>query len=65
MSALPAWVKPGATYRMHGRRYHVRAIVDGMVVIREWWRSKQRWNYSVEHPVLFEFADRYIDRRSK
>lgn len=65
MSALPEWVKPGASYSYHGRKFHVRGIVDGMVVLREWWRSKQRWNYSVEHPVWFEIIEKDIVRSSK
>lgn len=54
MNGLPDWVKPGAVYKAHGRKYHVRGIVDGMAVVREWWSSKQRWNYTVEDDIFFE-----------
>lgn len=54
MSSLPDWVKPGASYTIHGRKYHVRGIVDGQAVVREWWPSKQRWNYAVISAIDFE-----------
>jgi hypothetical protein len=64
---LPEWVKAGASYRMHDRLFHIRAIVDDEhVVVREWWRSKNRWNYSVEHSVLFTTPalKGYIERKT-
>lgn len=51
---LPDWVQPDASFMVHGRRYHVRGVVDGHAVLREWWPSKRRYNYTVEHPVAFE-----------
>lgn len=29
------------------RVYHVQGIVDNLLVVREWWTTKQRWNYSI------------------
>lgn len=64
MSKLPKWIVPGVSYSHGKRRYHVRGIVDGMVVLREWWPSKQYWNYTVEHPVFYEmFEDRCVKRK--
>lgn len=63
MSKLPAWVQPGVSYEYFGRRYHVRGIVDGQIVIRNWWSSKQRWNYAVEHPTFYEFAGKHCVKR--
>lgn len=69
---LPDWVKPGASFRFdyseyggpdnphHGRKFHVRAIVDGLVVLREWSRSKQYWRYSIEDPVFFHHRAKTI-----
>lgn len=66
---LPPWVKPGITFRydfgkthsdrgrlLHdqGRVFHIRGVVDGHAVIREWWKGKQRWNYSVEGWSYFD-----------
>lgn len=59
--ALPDWVRPGVSFRYDfgpgklatGRKFHVRAIVDGRAVIREWWKGKRRWNYTVEGPEYF------------
>ena len=34
-------------------RIHVRAIVDGQYVVREWWKGKQRWHYKVESPYFY------------
>ena len=65
MSDLPEWVKPGASFRYFDRKFHVRAIVDGMVVLRAFWRSTQRWNYTVEHPVWFEIAEKDFTGISK
>lgn len=58
---LPDWVKPGVSFRYEfgpgnhntGRKFHIRGIVDDMAVIREWWKTKQRWNYTIEGPVYF------------
>lgn len=62
-SQLPSWVQPGAAFvytfenienRNHGRKFHIRGIVDGMAVIREWWWGKKRWNYTVESDLYFD-----------
>jgi hypothetical protein len=61
-TGLPEWVEVGATFtwkykpdnRHHGRKFHVRGIVDGQAVLAEWWKHKQRWNYTVEPPEYFE-----------
>lgn len=61
---LPDWVKPGVSYSHSGRRFHIRGIVDGMIVLREWWPSKQYSNYTVEDPVFYEIAaDRCVERK--
>lgn len=60
-NALPDWVIAGASFKYDygpanhntGRKFHVRGIVDGFAVLREWWPSKQRWNYTVEDPYYF------------
>jgi hypothetical protein len=50
-------------YREHDT-FEVRGIVDGQLVIRSWWKRKQRWNYTCEpvgwwpHPEMFEKARR-------
>ena len=56
MHELPEWVQPGTSFKLDyrpDRKFHVQGIVDGMAVIREWWPSRQRWNYSVESPAYF------------
>ncbi|MCZ7861504.1 hypothetical protein O9X98_08840 [Agrobacterium salinitolerans] len=56
MDKLPEWVQPGASFKLDyhpDRKFHVQGIVDGMAVLREWWPSKQRWNYTVESPTYF------------
>ena len=63
MTKLPEWVKPGVSYSYFNRRFHVRGIVDGQAVLREWWPHKKRWNYSVEDPVFYEIADRHCIKR--
>lgn len=37
----------GLTYRYGIYLWHVRAVVDDRLVVRRWWRSKQRWEWSV------------------
>ncbi|RWF33759.1 hypothetical protein [Mesorhizobium sp.] len=65
-NTLPDWVKPGAVYKVHDRKFHVRGIVDGMAVVREWRPSKQRWQYTVEDDIYFEVAgDRIVVERTK
>ncbi|MCV9963888.1 hypothetical protein OIU34_18590 [Pararhizobium sp. BT-229] len=62
MRDLPEWVLPGTTFKLDmgennyhtGRKFHVQGIVDGRAVIREWWPSKQRWNYTIEPPAYFD-----------
>lgn len=62
MDCLPEWVTPGASFHLnytpgnihHGRKFHVRGIVDGLAVLREWFKHKRRWNYTVEGPEYFE-----------
>ena len=40
--------------------FHIRAIVDeDQVVVKAWWKHKQRWHYSVEW--LFAFKLMYRD----
>lgn len=65
---LPEWVKPGVIYRTDfgpdnrnsGEVFHVRGIVDGRAVVRQWLRRKQRWNYTVVSGVEFQvFGDHY------
>lgn len=76
MSELPDWVKPGARFKYnfptpeknvnHGRKFEVRGIVDGMAVIREWWRNKGRYNYTVEGWWYFDaFGDRIVQMREQ
>lgn len=68
MPPLPEWVKPGAVFRYDfgpgnrntGRKFHVRSLVDGMAVVREWWRHKQRWNYTVYELEYFEAYEKNI-----
>lgn len=60
MNGLPDWVKPGAVYRVFNRKYHVRAIVDEMAVVREWWPTKQRWNYTVEDDIYFAVTGEHL-----
>lgn len=57
---LPEWIKPGVKFRVfygegnvNNRVMHVRGVVDGWAVVRSWSRAKQRWNYTVKHPVFF------------
>lgn len=58
---LPEWVKPGAEFvtdfgednSLSGRVYHVRAIVDGRVVLRKWRYNEQDWQYSIADASKF------------
>lgn len=36
------------------RLFHVRGQVDNCIVLREWWPTKRRWNYSVEGVYYFQ-----------
>ena len=38
----------------NNRLYHVRAIVDGMYVLRHWGYRKRQWIYTVESPLYFQ-----------
>ncbi len=57
---LPKWVQPGASFKYNfgaentytGREFHIRAIVDGQAVIREW-KDSSGWSYTVEGPYYF------------
>ncbi|POO54422.1 hypothetical protein CPJ18_02720 [Agrobacterium rosae] len=57
---LPEWVKAGAKFKLHGRLYHVHGVVAGVAVLKEWWRTKKRWNYTAEEAVHFWVAEEYI-----
>lgn len=54
---LPDWVKVGVKYRYPDHRkmrlLHVRAVVDGRAVVREWSRQMQAWQYTVVGPYWF------------
>ncbi|MGO7821210.1 hypothetical protein ACC684_28580 [Rhizobium ruizarguesonis] len=57
---FPEWVKPGALYEYdfgpvyghnnsnQGRRFEIRAFVDGRAVVREWHPESNLWTYTVE-----------------
>lgn len=58
----PSWVRPGISFHRYfnegnpnNAKFHVRALVDNRVVVRTWWKNKQRWNYEVWHSWEFEF----------
>jgi len=38
--------------------YHVRAHVDGKLVVRRWFKRKQRWNYEVLGAVWWHVYSR-------
>lgn len=65
--SLPDWVKPGAAFlfnrglagRKKPRKLHVRAIVDGRVVLREWTQGAG-WDYTVESPSFFVILEKDI-----
>lgn len=65
--SLPKWVTPGALFRYNfgpentytGREFHVRAIVDGQAVIREW-SDKTGWLYTIEGPSYFRAYGRRL-----
>jgi len=42
------------------RTFYVVAIVEGMAVTRQWWRGKQSWRYTVEHPYFFKINEEYL-----
>lgn len=63
MKGFPAWVEPGVSYSRYGHRYHVRGFVDDQVILREWWPTKQRWNYTVESPSLFRYSENECVKR--
>lgn len=59
---LPEWVSPGMSFtKSYGQnnpntaRYHIRGIVDGMLVLATWKRFKQRWYYLVETPLFLTY----------
>lgn len=64
---LPKWVQPGASFKYNfgpentytGREFHVRAIVDGQAVIREW-KEDSGWCYTVEGPYYFKSYGKLI-----
>lgn len=66
VTPLPDWVKPGAAYRFDagpanphtGRKFHVRALVDDQVVIREW--RNGMWRYRIESAEYFTVMADYI-----
>lgn len=67
MYELPDWIKPGASFKLYYNRgnpnnakYEVRAVVDGRVVLREWFKEKERWNYSIENSPFFHFNREHI-----
>lgn len=66
---MPDWVREGMSFRYDfgpgnhntGRKFHVRAIVDGRAVIREWSRGRQGWIYSVEGwPYFHSFREHIV-----
>jgi hypothetical protein len=67
-TSLPEWVKVGVKFKMNfgpdnpnnSRTYEIRAIVDDRAVIREWWNTKQRWNYTVEDDVSLRVMSEYV-----
>ncbi len=62
---LPEWVKAGVSFRTkppHRRHiFHIRGIVDDQAVIREWWPSKQRWNYTCVEWAYFHVWQKDIE----
>ena len=75
---LDEMLQPGISLRIYyypgninNTRLHIRAVVDDdWFVYREWWRSKQRWHYAIEHRYFFEMrhADghlRYVGRTDR
>lgn len=67
---LPDWVQPGASFSLffqkgnvNNARYHVRGLVDDMIVVRRWFKSRSWWHYEVLSPVWFEVNDKYLIRR--
>lgn len=69
MHELPDWVKPGASFKLdygagniNNAKYHVRAVVDGLAVLRQWSTGKQRWFYSTEWPSFFHVNADHIGK---
>lgn len=54
--AMPGYVVPGASVRLHGRLWHVRAIVDGDMVVCRTWRHR-RWEYEIYWAYFFYLAE--------
>ena len=59
LEMLPPWATPGTSFkfpnlpRSHARGpFHIRAIVDGQMVIAQWSDMKKRYNYRVETPYF-------------
>jgi hypothetical protein len=58
--SFPDWVKVGAKFRDEtGEKefhdvYHVRGLVDEVVVVRLWRREKRRWQYECLSRSFFE-----------
>lgn len=74
MRDLPKWVQPGVSFKYDfgpdndatGRKFHVRGIVDGLAVIREWRKSMRRWDYKVEGPEYFHvYGPHIVKERAK
>jgi hypothetical protein len=45
---FPVWCKKGASFRSGRLRKHVHGIIDGVVVLKSWRRSKGYWQYEAE-----------------
>lgn len=65
---LPTWVKPDTSFAVvfgnaNDTLWHVRGIVDGLAVCREWWPTKRRWKYEVLDPAFFEVNRNHIKVR--
>lgn len=67
MYELPDWVKPGASFTLfynednfNNAEFEVRGIVDGLAVLREWSKERERWNYTIERPAFFDVNRKHI-----
>lgn len=49
---------PDGSPNPYSRTEHLRGIVDGRLVLRSWWRSKQRWRYEVRTEHWWEIVAR-------